>query len=177
MASHATGTLCTVDGWGTDMDTEQPAKKLYKNKNNEVMISCSHCGNTKSISVTKFKKLFTPIKVTCACRGSFYISVESREYYRKNVSLHGTYLHHRSKSFDYIYIENLSLSGIGFKTNMKGDLRIDDIIEIKFMLDNNKQTEICKTGIVKRVDDRSIGAEFCDMSTYSAELGFYLMPS
>ena len=159
------------------MDTAKTAKKLYKNHNNEVTISCPHCAHSKTISVTKFKKLFTPIKVKCVCQASFYISIESREYYRKAVKLHGTYLHHRSKNFDYIYIENLSLSGIGFKTSMKNHLRVDDIIQIKFTLDNNKQTEICKTGVVKRVNERLVGAEFCDMSTHSAELGFYLMPS
>jgi hypothetical protein len=164
-------------GGETNMDTERTAKKLYKDKNNDVTISCQHCGNSKTISVTKFKKLFTPIKVKCICQASFYISIESREYYRKAVNLHGTYLHHRSKNFDYIYIENLSLSGIGFKTNMNSNLQIDDIIEIRFTLDNNKQTDICKTGIVKRVSNREVGAEFCNMSTYSAELGFYLMPN
>lgn len=158
------------------MSVERTIKKLYKNKNNDVTVSCQHCGNSKTISITKFKKLFAPIKVICICQESFYISIESRGYYRKEVNLHGTYLHHRSTSFDYIYIENLSLSGTGFKTNMRSNLKIDDIIEIKFTLDNHKQTEICKKGIVKRVNDRSIGVEFCDMSAYSAELGFYLMP-
>lgn len=177
MASHATGTVHGGDGWGTNMNTAKTAKKLYKNKDDEVTISCPHCGHGKAISVTKFKKLFTPIKVKCVCQAAFYISIESREYYRKAVNLHGTYFHHRSKNFDYIYIENLSLSGIGFKTNLKSDLRIDDIIEIKFTLDNDKQTEICKTGIVKRVTERSVGVEFCDKSAHSAELGFYLMPN
>lgn len=159
------------------MSMEKTTKKLYKNKNNEITVSCQHCGNTKTISITKFKKLFAPIKVVCICQQSFYISIESREYYRKKVNLYGTYFHHQSKNFDHIYIENLSLSGIGFKTNMKSNLQIDDIIEIKFILDNHKRTEICKKGIVKRVNDRSVGVEFCDMSVYGAELGFYLMPN
>jgi hypothetical protein len=159
------------------MHVEKTTKTLYKDKDNNVTISCPHCGHSRTISITKFKKLFAPIKVRCVCQALFYISIESREYFRKVVNLHGTYLHHRSKSFDYIYVENLSLSGIGFKTNMKSKLQVNDIIEIKFTLDNHQQTEICKTGVVRRVNDRSIGAEFCDMSAYSAELGFYLMPN
>ncbi len=60
---------------------------------------------------------------------------------------------------------------------MKCSLRVEDMIEMTFTLDNNQQSEICYKGIVRRVNDRSVGVEFCDMSTYSAELGFYLMPS
>lgn len=141
------------------------------------MISCPQCHHTKTLNITKFKKLFTPIKVKCVCQTYFYISIEAREYYRKKVNLQGSYFDPKYKNFDYIYIENLSLSGIGFKTNMKCRLRVDDMIEMKFTLDNQKRTEICKKGIVKRVYDRSVGVEFCNMSDYSTELGFYLMPS
>ena len=159
------------------MGGERTVQKLYKNNNNDVMISCPQCHHTKTLSITKFKKLFTPIKVKCVCQAYFYISIEAREYYRKKVNLQGTYFDPKYKNFDYIYIENLSLSGVGFKTNMKCRLRVDDMIEMKFTLDNQKRTEICKKGIVKRVYDRSVGVEFCNMSDYSTELGFYLMPS
>ena len=159
------------------MNSKKAVQKLYKDKLNEVTIICPKCGNAKAISVTKFKKLFTPVKVKCVCDEIFYISVESREFYRKEVNLQGMYLNSRTKNFDYIVIENLSLSGISFKTNMTNHIQIDEFIELRFTLDNHKQTEVCKKAIAKRVHDRRVGAEFCDMGAYSAELGFYLMPS
>ena len=159
------------------MNSNKAVQKLYKDTLNEVRIICPKCCHAKAISVTKFKKLFTPVKVRCVCDEIFYISVESREFYRKEVNLQGMFINSRSKNFDYIVVENLSLSGIGFKTNMTNHFQIDELIELKFALDNHKQTEICKKAIVKQVDDRRVGAEFCDMGAYSAELGFYLMPS
>ena len=85
------------------MDAKRAVQKLYKNANNDVTIACPDCYHSKTLSITKFKKLFTPIKVKCVCQASFYISIEAREYYRKEVNLHGTYFDQKFKKFDYIY--------------------------------------------------------------------------
>ena len=71
-------------------------------------------------------------------------------------------------------VQSLSLNGIGFKTNLKNNIKINDILKIKFVLDDQRKSIIYKSIIVGRVHDRFVGAAFCDIG--GAALGFYLMP-
>ncbi|PQP32904.1 hypothetical protein C6A36_02025, partial [Desulfobacteraceae bacterium SEEP-SAG10] len=52
----------------------------------------------------------------------------------------------------------------------------DDILEVKFQLDNPKRSEIRKSVKVIWVKDRNIGGSFIETELYKADLGFYLNP-
>jgi hypothetical protein len=59
---------------------------------------------------------------------------------------------------------------------MQHNLQIGEQIDLRFVLDNDIRSEITKKAIVRHVQGRSIGAEFCDLKAYDKELGYYLMP-
>jgi len=56
-------------------------------------------------------------------------------------------------------------------------LQVGDVIDLRFVLDNNVRSEVCKRALVRRVQDRFVGAEFCDLKAFDKELGYYLMPA
>jgi hypothetical protein len=74
-------------------------------------------------------------------------------------------------------VEDLSFSGLGFRTRLKHNLQIGDIIDLRFVLDNTLRSEIVKKAIVRRIHDQFVGVEFCDLTAYDKQLGYYLMPS
>jgi hypothetical protein len=78
-------------------------------------------------------------------------------------------------------VENLSMSGIGFRTRVQHPVRVGDILHVRFVLDNRVRTEIAKDIVVKivirQVADAFLGAEFCDMTADYKDLAWYLHPS
>jgi hypothetical protein len=72
-------------------------------------------------------------------------------------------------------IQDLSFTGIGFRTRHSHNLQVGDLIELRFILDDQRKSEVCKKATVRRTRDKFVGAEFYDGKAYEKELGFYLM--
>lgn len=159
-------------------------KKIYANENEKGTLVCEQCGKSKVINVSDFKNIGKPLKVKCGCGHIFFVSIEVRKFYRKRTSLSGEYVKisdNVSKGLEKgsMIVEDLSRTGIGFRTKIKHNIHVQDIIRVKFSLDNDKTTEVSKSAIVKRVGEFFVGAEFLDFDVYNETnrtLGFYLMP-
>lgn len=165
-------------------DVAMNVKKIYANDNETGTLVCEQCGKSKVIHVSDFKNIGKPLKVKCSCGHMFFISIEVRKFYRKKTHLVGEYTKISENIAQGLerggmVVEDLSRTGIGFRTNVKHNIHVQDIIRVKFNLDNDKHTEISKSAIVKRVNDFFVGAEFLDFDAYNETnrtLGFYLMP-
>jgi hypothetical protein len=48
---------------------------------------------------------------------------------------------------------------------------------VRFVLDDQKHTEIRRTVVIRHIQGRVIGAEFCDMHGYDMDLMHYLLLS
>lgn len=62
---------------------------------------------------------------------------------------------------------------------IKHHMRVQDVIQVKFVLDDDKRSEVNKRVLVKRVGEYTVGAEFLDADVYNETnrvLGLYLMP-
>lgn len=159
-------------------------KKIYANEHEKGTLVCEQCGKTRIINVSDFKNIGKPLKVKCNCGHAFFISIEVRKFYRKKTSLTGEYFkisNDVSKGLEKgtMIVEDVSRTGIGFRTKLRHNIGVHDVIRVKFSLDNDKQTEVTKSAVVKRVNEQFIGAEFIDFDGYNETnrtLGFYLMP-
>jgi len=157
-------------------------KKLYSPDNATVTLVCEQCGKTRVINVSAVKS--NPQKVRCSCQHEFFISIEMRKFYRKQTKLAGEYVHigeNASKRPDrgHMIVEDLSRSGLRLRTERPPNLRVNDTIQAKFILDDAKRSEVTKRAVVRRVDGYTVGAEFLDLDAYSASnraLVAYLMP-
>ena len=151
-------------------------KKIYVNDNEKGTLICEKCGKTRVANLSDFKNIGKPLKAKCTCGHFFFVSIEIRKFYRKSTHLSGEYIrisNDAAKGFD------LSRTGLGFRTKTPHNIRVADILRVRFALDNTKCSEVNKSAIVKRVTDYFVGAEFVDFDTFNETnrtLGFYLMP-
>ena len=159
-------------------------KKIYANDNEKGTLICEKCGKTRVINLSDFKNISKPLKVKCSCGNFFFVSIEVRKFYRKSTNLSGEYIkisHDASKGLEkgIMTVEDLSRTGIGFRTKMPHNIRVADMLRVRFTLDDTKHSEVNKSAIVKRVANYFVGAEFVDFDTFNETnrtLGFYLMP-
>lgn len=102
-------------------------------------------------------------------------ATERREYYRKGVRLPGHYEHHHNRTSGDALIESISLNGVGFTTLDKHDLSKNDVLKLRFQLDDSRKTVINRLVIVQYIRGRYVGCQFTDQKSYDGDLGFYLM--
>ena len=158
-------------------------KKIYANEDEKGTLVCEKCGKTRVINLSDFKHIGKPLKVKCSCSHYFFVSIEARKFYRKSTHLRGEYIkvsRDAAKGLEkgIMTVEDLSRTGIGFRTETKHDIRVEDLLRVRFVLDDAKGSEVNKSAVVKRVSNYFIGAEFIDFDMFNETnrtLGFYLM--
>ena len=159
-------------------------KKIYIHDNAKGTLICEKCGKTRVVNLSDFKNIGKPLKVRCRCGHCFFVSLEVRNYYRKSTHLSGEYSKVRNdatKGFEKsaMIVEDLSRTGLGFRTKTPHNIRVKDMLRVRFTLDDAQRSEIQTSAIVKQISNDFVGAEFVDFDAFSETnriLGFYLMP-
>ena len=159
-------------------------KKIYANDSDKGTLVCEKCGKTRTINLSEFKNIDKPLKVKCGCGHVFFVRIEVRKFYRKNTNLTGEYVRissDMSKGLERgtMTVEDLSRTGLGFRTKTNHNICVQDLIRVSFILDDNKHSEVNKSAVVRRVHDDFVGAEFLDFDGFNEinrTLGCYLMP-
>jgi PilZ domain len=149
-------------------------KNIYVNENEQATIICPKCGLNKKIDATKFKGTHNRIKAKCRCGEIFRFTLEYRKHYRKKVRLPGEYFVQGKDERGDIIIEDISATGVRFASVKQHYISRNDIVELKFILDDSKKTQIRKLVKIKWIIDRSVGAEYIDLKSFEKDLGFYL---
>ncbi|MDL1962962.1 MAG: hypothetical protein LWW98_01270 [Deltaproteobacteria bacterium] len=159
------------------MEDAQKKKKIkiFVDKNNLATVICHSCGHAKQLDVTKFINLNKTLRCRCKCGKSFLCTLEFREYFRKKTKMIGHFTFLRDRSQHKIIVNDVSRKGINFSMLTVCDIKIGDILEVIFTLDDTHKTVICKQVEVKSVHNRLIGCYFTCPQWYDKELGFYLM--
>jgi hypothetical protein len=125
--------------------------KLYVNVEDHASITCPKCNDVKVANVKRYNGSRKPLKIQCRCGWIFHGILETRKFYRKYVKFPGSYTKVGSQNYGLMLVENLSMSGIGFRTRMQQSIKAGDILTVKFVLDNKPRTEIAKDTVVKVV--------------------------
>ena len=149
-------------------------QKVYVDHTNKVKIICPECGLEKNINVFKFKDTHKRLKAKCKCGEFFRFSLDFRKYYRKKVQLPGECFIHEKNERDDILIIDISATGINFTTFKPHNFSRDDVVELKFNLDNPMKTKIHTPAKIKWINDRNAGAQFSNPKLLERDLGFYL---
>ena len=150
---------------------------FYATADDMVKITCPRCGISKNFDAKQFMAPYRGIKAKCTCGNSFHCAVEFRRYYRKHVNLQGEYTNTKTGVKGSITIVKISLGGIDFICSRSDNfIKVDDVLEVSFHLDDAKHTLIHRKVRVKSEDEKNIGAVFLEPQLYDKELGFYLLP-
>jgi len=156
-------------------DAQEKKKiKIFVDKNNLATVICQSCGHAKQLDVTKFINLNKTLRCRCKCGKSFLCTLEFREYFRKKTKLSGHFTFLRDHLQHKIIVNNVSHSGINFSMLTVCDIKIGDMLEVIFTLDDTNKTVIRKQVEVKSANNQLIGCCFTDTQSYDKELGFYL---
>lgn len=152
---------------------------VYLNRNHEGTIICKSCGRWKTQMFPPVDAANKPLKVKCRCGAIFDIMREMRKSYRKSAYLQATYRHEEDSDAErVIEIADISQGGIQLRASACHHLKIDDTLNLTFILDDKTQAKIHKEVQVKHIRDRIVGTQFSsDEWAYRKELGFYLMPT
>lgn len=106
----------------------------------------------------------------------FKVQLNYRSYYRKLVSLSGTYetFHQYIHSRGAMSITNLSHGGLQFIIGGVNRLQPGHVLILDFQLDNKQLTSINKLAMVRSAYDNVIGGEFFKQEDVNNALAFYL---
>ena len=150
-------------------------EKIYVGHTNKVTIICPKCGLEKNTIVSKFKDTHKKLKAKCKCGEVFRFALDFRKYYRKNVQLNGDYFVQGKDEKGEILIEDISKTGIKFATLKPHNFAKDDLVELKFTLDNPMRMEVRTRVKILWIIDRNVGAQFNDPKLLEKDLGLYLI--
>lgn len=149
-------------------------EKVYVDKNNQAMVICPKCGFEKIIDAMDFRKTNDIVKGKCKCKETFQFALEYRWGHRKEVKLSGEYIVQDRGEKGEVIVRQLSMTGIRFESLKPHRISKDDILEVRFKLDDPKGSEIRKPVKVIWVKDRIVGGQFKERKLYEKDLGFYL---
>ena len=144
---------------------------------NEAEITCPECHTTRTLNVANFRSSKKRIKAKCGCGCVFDMSdfsVDLRKFYRKKTNLRGSYSNIDMNKTGFIRIKNVSYTGVSFELEKKAEIEIGDTLGVRFVLDDDKKTEIHRAVVVKNVRGKLIGAAFSDNQVFDIELCCYL---
>jgi hypothetical protein len=160
------------------MDVE----RFYVKRDNTVEIKCPYCRTSRTVHTEKFKNNPKKIlKVRCLCRKIFNVVLEFRKMNRKETKLKGRYVNQsRDNDEGGIFVNNLSMNGVGFYTVSSNKIKKDNILNVKYRIDDAQKTFISREVIVRRVVKGNnfdyVGAESVNVGEYDKYLDFYLLP-
>jgi hypothetical protein len=152
--------------------------RVYLNPNKEGVVTCPHCSLGKMVNMSNYPDYFggKSLKISCKrCRAAFYVKFDHRQHSRITVDIPGKLLQSMHMTTEKnIVITSLSVTGIGFIVSDAANVNVDDILTIRFHLDDGDRSVIEEQVTVRRISGAFIGAEYCN-DAYRHELDFYVM--
>jgi hypothetical protein len=152
---------------------------VYLNAKRCGVVTCPKCGITRAVNLAHYKGELggKVLKVKCAaCATVVNVRFDFRRHHRVAVRLPGTLLQCGTKhALASLTITSLSVSGVGFTLCTPLPVRSGEYYDVIFFLDDANHTLIFETAVIRRVEDREVGAEFCLEDPYHSALDFYLM--
>ena len=159
-------------------------KKIFANAEGKGTLVCVQCGTSRMMNLSHYANVGKPLKVKCGCGHVFFVRVEGRKFYRKDTNLTGEYIRVGNSAPPTLEkgrmrVEDLSRTGLGFRTYDMHNIHVQDLLRVRFVLDDPQGSNVNKSAVVRRVEGFYVGAEFLDFDAFddnNRTLGFYLMP-
>lgn len=175
-------------------------KKVYISSDDTATLTCPHCGKTKVIDTTKYKKREGPIKIqfTFKCRRCYcgtkhavgcdgtecknghkmVALLERRRHYRKKVDLPGKVIDER-KNAALIKVRDISKRGLLLQVVSPKTFEVGERLTVSFELDDPRHTKIEEKIIIRKMlPPDLLGVEFAGseivISPSGKAIGAYL---
>ena len=161
---------------GLNEHSEIRTIRVFTNEKGEAVIRCCVCGRKKTANVIAYQGSDKKLRVTCPCGTAFFVHLDWRRHYRKQVNLDGDYVREGAKEeIGTMEVNDVSMGGLGMMILQRHSLNPGDIVRVSFELDDGPRSHISRNAIVRNVDGSLVGVEFCDNKLDKA-LAFYVLP-
>jgi PilZ domain len=151
------------------------ATKIPLNEHREGCLTCAHCGLSVTINASACENLRGALVLRCPCGFIFYASLSKRRFRRKSTALRGVYIKEANrKKTGEILVQNLSLTGLRFKTVFQHDIAAHDTLRVKFALDDEHRNIISERVEVTYVRGYQVGVRFVTADSDKIPLHSYL---
>jgi hypothetical protein len=155
-------------------------RKVFVSHQGEALVICEVCGKSKKIKVRDTViEQYKPVKIKCSCGVDFLVLFEKRKYYRKSVGFIGNIrpADETDKRDSLVFIVDLSQRGLRFRSSSDLDLKVGEVVIVRFVLEGTTKVPIQSTAVVKNIMSRHVGVEFLDLSEFiKKQIGYFLMP-
>lgn len=156
------------------------ARRVFVSHDGEALVICEVCGKSRKIRVSDaVVQRYKPVKIKCSCGVDFLVLFEKRKHYRKSVGFVGSVrsVNESEKRDRLVYILDLSQRGLRFRSSTEIDLKLGEVIVVRFVLEGATKVPIQSTAVVKNITGRHVGAEFLDLAEFmKKQIGYFLMP-
>ena len=159
------------------MPATSSLQRVFPAPNGTVAITCVHCQKLKITGVLFLVCTPRPLDIHCDCGETFQVILDTRVFPRKATQLSGQYKTSQTAVAESMTVEDLSFVGVKFCTESSHHIQERDILNITFILDNQAQSKIIKTVVAQHIDERVIGAKFCEQQAFDTVLACYLNPN
>lgn len=149
---------------------------VHVDNDNYALLCCPFCGNTKRVSVEKFKHQNHKISIRCKCKSLFKSELNFRKFYRKSVDISGEImkLSPSTSTWRKIKVCDLSMSGLRFRLIESHLIEKGDKLRIRFYLGDKESALINKEIVVIFVNGDAFGCKFINLALEEKALGFFL---
>jgi hypothetical protein len=147
---------------------------VFVNSENKAVFTCPKCTKAKTVDISNLVNEKKDIKVKCSCGHVYSVVLERRKFYRKKTRLSGIFMLAQNRKEYSMTVTNISRLGLEFKSSESEKLKVGDRVGVEFRLDDKSRSSIKKKGIIRRIEEMTIGIQFLDVDEYDKILGFYL---
>jgi hypothetical protein len=162
---------------------ETNPEKVFARDDGLALLTCPHCGLQESVSLSQFDKLGNAINVKCSCHKQFTAVLEKRRAFRKPVHLDGYFSIEGDLRADdtegsiwgAMVVLDLSKAGLRFSSDRSELVHPNDLLMVRFNLDNSNKALIHKAARVVSVTGNEVGCRFEGDDSYDITLGFYFI--
>lgn len=146
----------------------------YIGRDGIATLSCPICKTSKAIDTNKKGFVFRRFTAKCKCGESITGRFELRQHSRKKVNLLGNYKNPKNGKSGEFDIENISLTGVGFRCFLMPGFQKGDKLDITFNLDNSARSVVKLRVEVLKIEGRFVRVKRCNTESMQPTLGFYL---
>ena len=147
---------------------------VFVNSENKAIFTCPNCTKAKTVNISNLVNEKKELRVKCTCGHVYPVVLERRKFYRKKNSLPGIFILEQSMKEFTMTVTNLSRVGLEFNSTESEKLKVGDHLGVEFRLDDKSRSLIRKKIIIRKIDGKTVGAEFYLPDEYDKALGFYL---
>ena len=152
--------------------------EVFVHKKKKLVVTCPNCKLEKEIDIENIQGVdYRFANATCKrCMNTFSVSFNFRKYYRKSTSLSGFLFVSPGahEPLAAITVTDISLGGLGFEGEAP-TVRENDVLIIRFFLDDPSETEVEKEIIIESVRDGHFGARFAGATVFDTVLNKYIL--